>query len=151
MSIIHNMYMIINWVVDWNQGHQEGTYHPTHRFRRLFLDLHLIGRRRCASTRVTILPPSWSRRGGFDTNHFKSCCCCNEYFATIDIGSIITKIHRRSVMIHGSMEAQFIGTKHNGIYYMQIPIPGKTILILRRTQPVNPFPVIRFLFSTIFN
>ena len=36
------MYIIMEYT-GYNKGHQEETHHPTHKFRRLFLDLLLIG------------------------------------------------------------------------------------------------------------
>ena len=48
-------------LLDGNQGHQEETHHPTHRFRRLFLGLLSMGWRGCASAMGAIeLPPSCS-------------------------------------------------------------------------------------------
>ena len=48
-------------LLDGNQGHQEETHRPTHRFRRLFLDLLSMGWRGCASAMGAIkLPPSCS-------------------------------------------------------------------------------------------
>ena len=40
-----------------NQGRQEEAHHPTHRFRRLFLDLPLVGWRGCASAMEAIKNP----------------------------------------------------------------------------------------------
>ena len=37
-----------------SQGRQEQTHHPIHRFRRLFLDLIVMGWRACASAMVVI-------------------------------------------------------------------------------------------------
>ena len=56
------IYICINTeLLDGNKGHQEETHHPTHRFRRLFLDLLLMGWRGCASAMGAIkLPPSYS-------------------------------------------------------------------------------------------
>ena len=56
------IYIYINTeLLDGNQGHQEETHHPTHRFRRLFLDLLSMGWRWCASAMGAIkLPPSCS-------------------------------------------------------------------------------------------
>ena len=56
------IYLYINTeLLDGNQGHQEETNHPTHRFRRLFLDLLSMGWRGCASATGAIkLPPSCS-------------------------------------------------------------------------------------------
>ena len=56
------IYIYINTeLLDGNQGHQEETHHPTHRFRRLFLDLLSMGWRGCASAMgATKLPPSCS-------------------------------------------------------------------------------------------
>ena len=46
---------------DGNKSLQEETHHPTHRFRRLFLDLLSMGWRVCASAMGAIkLPPSCS-------------------------------------------------------------------------------------------
>ena len=48
-------------LLDGNKGHQEETHHPTHRFRRLFLDLLSMGWKGCASAMGAIkLPPSCS-------------------------------------------------------------------------------------------
>ena len=48
-------------LLDGNQGHQEETHRPTHRFRRLFLDLLSMGWRGCASAMGAIkLPRSCS-------------------------------------------------------------------------------------------
>ena len=58
--IIYNIY-INTELLDGNQGHQEVTHHPTHRFRRLFLDMLSMGWRGCASAmRAIKLPPSCS-------------------------------------------------------------------------------------------
>ena len=56
------IYIYINTeFLDGNQGHQEETHRPTHRFRRLFLDLLSMGWRGCASAMGAIkLPPSCS-------------------------------------------------------------------------------------------
>ena len=56
------IYIYINTeLLDGNQGHQEEAHHPTHRFRRLFLDLLWMGWRGCASAMGAIkLPPSCS-------------------------------------------------------------------------------------------
>ena len=57
-----HIYIYINTeLLDGNQGHQEETHRPTHRFRRLFLDLLSMGWRGCASAMGAIkLPPSCS-------------------------------------------------------------------------------------------
>ena len=56
------IYIYINTeLLDGNQGHQEETQRPTHRFRRLFLDLLSMGWRGSASAMGAIkLPPSCS-------------------------------------------------------------------------------------------
>ena len=56
------IYIYINTEhLDGNQGHQEETHRPAHRFRRLFLDLLSMGWRGCASAMGAIkLPPSCS-------------------------------------------------------------------------------------------
>ena len=53
-----HIYVINTELLDGNQGHQEETHRPTHRFRRLFLDLLWMGWRGCASAMGAIkLPP----------------------------------------------------------------------------------------------
>ena len=61
-NVYTNIYIYINTeLLDGNQGHQDETHHPTHRFRRLFLDLLSMGWRGCASAMGAIkLPPSCS-------------------------------------------------------------------------------------------
>ena len=55
------IYIINTELLDGNQGHQEEIHRPTHRFRRLFLDLLWMGWRGCASAMGAIkLPPSCS-------------------------------------------------------------------------------------------
>ena len=55
------IYIINTELLKGNQGHQEETHRPTHRFRRLFLDLLWMGWRGCASTMGAIkLLPSYS-------------------------------------------------------------------------------------------
>ena len=50
-------HIFINTELDGNKGHQEETHHPTHRFRRLFLDLLSMGWRGCASAMGAIKLP----------------------------------------------------------------------------------------------
>ena len=59
---IENAYILINTeLLDGNKGHQEETHNPTHRFRRLFLDLLSMEWRGCASAMGAIkLSPSCS-------------------------------------------------------------------------------------------
>ena len=59
---VEKAYIYINTeLLDGNRGHQEETHHPTHRFRRLFLDLLSMVWRGCASAMGAIkLPPSCS-------------------------------------------------------------------------------------------
>ena len=52
-----------------NKGHQEETHHPTHRFRRLFLDLSSIWWRGCASAMGVIKLPS---------------SCCHRSWSSLD-------------------------------------------------------------------
>ena len=57
----NGMYMIINWVYNQNHGHQDEAHHPSHRIRRLFIDLHLMGLWGCANAiEVTKLQASCS-------------------------------------------------------------------------------------------
>ena len=58
-----------------------------------------------------------SSRGVFGINHFKlrifAVVAIESYFATVDRGSIMARIHRWSVMIYGSLQAEFMETKYN--------------------------------------
>ena len=60
-----------------------------------------------------------SSRGvlGFGINHFKlrnfAVVAIECSFATVDRGSIMARIHRWSVMIYGSLQAEFMETKYN--------------------------------------
>ena len=103
-----------------NKGHQEETHHPTHRFRRLSLDLLSMGWRRCASAMGAMkLAPSCSSpkscvnqfiqyticsRGDYAVNNSKLCNCVivtvECFFATIDRCSIMTGMYRRPMMIY---------------------------------------------------
>ena len=54
------IYIYINTeLLGGNKGHQEETHHPTHRFRRLFLDLLSMGWRGCASAMGAIKTPTF--------------------------------------------------------------------------------------------
>ena len=109
-----------------NQGCQEETHHPTHMFRRLFLDLLLMGWRmcQCHGSNQSSHPPVLVRkplcnqfihyhissRGVFGFNRFKfrnfDVVAIECSFATVYRGSIVTRIHRWSVMIYGSLQAE---------------------------------------------
>ena len=59
--IIYKYIYINTALLEGNQCHQEEAHHPTHRFRRLFLDLLWMGWIGCASAMGAIkLPPSCS-------------------------------------------------------------------------------------------
>ena len=54
------IYIHINTeLLDGNKGQQEEIHNPTHRFRRLFLDLLSMGWTGCASAMGAIKPASW--------------------------------------------------------------------------------------------
>ena len=58
-----------------------------------------------------------SSRRVFGINRFKLCnfavVAIEWYFATVYRGSIMARIHRWSVMIYGSLQAEFMDTKYN--------------------------------------
>ena len=58
-----------------------------------------------------------SSNGGFGVDHFKlrnfAVVAIECSFATVDRGSIMARIHRWSVMIYGSLQAEFMETKYN--------------------------------------
>ena len=61
------MYIYINTeLLDGNKGHQEETHHPTHRFRRLFLDLLSMGLKWCVIAHYFVGPIQ--RRGAWWCN-----------------------------------------------------------------------------------
>ena len=68
-------------------------------------------------------------RGVFGINHFKLCnfavVTIQCFFATVDRGSIMARIHRRFVMIYGSLQAEFMETK----YSSHIPRYGTSSLL----------------------
>ena len=130
---MYGMYMI-NEYTGQNQGRQEETLNPTHTFRRLFLDLLLMGWRGCVSAMgvvktphlpVLVRKPSCkqfihnqisSRCFWYQSFHTPSCCCrCNRMFVfeTVDRGSRMSRLHRWSVMIYRSLQAEFMETKYN--------------------------------------
>ena len=118
------------------QGRQEEIHHPTHRFQCLFLDLLLMGWRRCASNMgviktnfhpaVLVQNPLRNQfihyyitsRGFFCINHIRIhnfvVVAMECFFATVDRGSIMARIHWWSVMVYGSLQAKFLETKYNG-------------------------------------
>ena len=131
-----------------NQGRREETHHSTHMFRRLFLDLLLTGWRGCASAVGVIVTPTpalvhkplcnqlihyhISSRGIFGINCFKLRNCAVfaiDLFATADRDSMMTRIHRLSVMIYVCLQAEFMETKYNShIHKYGTCIFGKLLL-----------------------
>ena len=141
---------------DQNQGRQMETHRPTHRFRRLFLDLLLMGWRGCASAMVVIktpillfvlvrkplcnqfIPYHISIRGILLINHFKlrnfAVVAIECSFATVDRGSIMARIHRWTVMIYGSMQAEFMETKYNShIHRYGASVFGKIVVDISKS------------------
>ena len=116
-----------------NQGRQEETHHLTHRFRRLFLDPAFNGMEGMCQrhgSNQNSHPPALVRKplcnqfihyhissgGVFGINHFKlrdfAVVAIKCYFATVDRGRIMARIHRWSVMIYGCLQAEFMETKY---------------------------------------
>ena len=116
-----------------NQGCQEETHHPTHRFWRFFLDPFNGMARMCqrhesnqnSHPPVLVRKPSCNQfvhyninsRGVLGINRFKirnvSVVAIECSFATVYRGSIMARIHGWSVMIYGSLQAEFMETKYN--------------------------------------
>ena len=76
-----------------------------------------------------------SSRGVFGINHFKlrnfAVVAIECSFATVDRGSIMTRIHRWSVMIYGSLQAEFMETKYNNHIHMYgTSVFGKIVVII---------------------
>ena len=135
---------------DQNQGRQDETHHPTHRFRRLFLDLLLMEWREYASAirvieTLLVRKPLYSHfihyhissRGDFGINHFKlrnfTVVVIECSFATVDRGSIMARIHRWPVMNYGSLQAEFMETMYNShILKYGTSIFGKIVVNISR-------------------
>ena len=135
-------------------------------FRRLFLDLLFMGRRGCASAMGMIeFPSSCSSpkalcnqfidyyicsRGVFCINHIKLrnfvVITIECSIATVDRGSIMTRIYRWSMMVYSSRQAEFMVTKYD--IDEQCWFPQKLILSVigihapckRRRAMKNPVP-----------
>ena len=79
-----------------------------------------------------------SSRGGFGINHFKlrnfAVVAIECTFATVDRGSIMTRIHRWSVMIYGSLQAEFMETKYNShIHGYGTSVFGKIVVNISKS------------------
>ena len=81
-----------------------------------------------------------SSKGVFGINHFKlrnfAVVSKECFLATVDRGSIMARIHRWSVMIHGCLQAEFMETKYNGyIHRYGTHIFGKIFVCI--SKPIN--------------
>ena len=69
----------------------------------------------------------------FGMNHFKfrnfAVVAIEYYFQTIDRGSIMARIHRWSVIINGSLQAEFMETKYKSqIHRRGTSVFGKIVV-----------------------
>ena len=131
-----------------NQIYQEEIHHPTNMFQCIFLDLLLIEWIGYTSAMGVMKPPSscsstkkilrnqfiyyhMSCRGYFGINHFKP---RNFAFVAIVVrDSIMTRMHKWSMMIYGSPQAEFTETKHNShIHGYGTPILGKIVVYISK-------------------
>ena len=79
-----------------------------------------------------------SRRGVFGIKRFKlrnvAVVAIEHSFATVYKGSITTKIHRWSVMIYGSLQAEFMETKYNShIHGYGTSVYGKIVVDISKS------------------
>ena len=79
-----------------------------------------------------------SCRGVFGINHFKLCnfsvVAIECSFATVDRGSIMATIHKWSVMIYGSLQAEFMETKYNNhVHRYGTSVFGKIVVNISRS------------------
>ena len=79
-----------------------------------------------------------SSRGVFGINHFKlrnfAVVAMKFSFATVDRSSIMARIHRLSVMIYGSLQAEFMETKNNShIHRYGTPVFGKIVVNISKS------------------
>ena len=83
-----------------------------------------------------------SSRIVFGINHFKlrnfAVVTIECFIATVDRGSIMAGIHRWSVMIYGSLQAEFMETKYNShIHRYGTSIFGKTVVDISKSINTN--------------
>ena len=79
-----------------------------------------------------------SSRGVFGINHFKlrnfAVVAIECSFATVDRDSIMVRIHRWSVMIYGSLQAEFMETKYNShIHGYGTSVFGKIVVDISKS------------------
>ena len=79
-----------------------------------------------------------SIRRGFGINHFKlhnfAVVAIECSFATVDRGIIMASLHRWSVMIYGSLQAEFMETKYNShIHVYGASVFGKIIVNISKS------------------
>ena len=117
-----------------------------------------MGRRGCASAMGMIkFPSSCSSpkalcnqfidyyicsRGVFCINHIKLrnfvVITIECSIATVDRGSIMTRIYRWSMMVYSSLQAEFMVTKYDGhIHRYGALVFGKLVIYVRYTEPCN--------------
>ena len=131
---------------DQSQSHQEETHHPTHRFRRLFIDLRHMGWKEFAGTMgvIKLSSASSGSKTFYVFNLYIAIYAVEEYLVSIisdsvnvlslqlnvfavDRCSTITRIHNWSVMIYGSLQAEFIDITHND-YIHGTPFVGNIVV-----------------------
>ena len=85
------IYIYINTeLLDGNQSHQEETHRPTHRFRRLFLDLLSMGWRECASAMGAIkLPPGVESKNHVSIHLYNIIYAVEEFLSVISNSVIL--------------------------------------------------------------
>ena len=141
--------------MDQNKGRQEETPHPTHMFRRLFLDLLLTERAGCASAMgvmdslpAVLVPKTLCNqfiyyyicsRAAFGIYGFKLrnfAVVAIIIFATVNTVSKMTRILRWSMMTCGTSETEFMDTKHNGhIHRYETHTFGN--IVINVSKPIN--------------
>ena len=79
-----------------------------------------------------------SSRGVFGVNNVKlhnfALVAIECFLATVDRGSIMARIHKWSVMIYGSLQAEFMETKYNSyIHWYGTSIFGKIVINISKS------------------
>ena len=79
-----------------------------------------------------------SSGGVFCINHFKlrnfTVVAIECSFATVDTGSIMARIHRRAVMIYGSLQAEYMETMYNSLIHgYGTSVFGKIVVNISKT------------------
>ena len=136
-----------------NQGRQEETHHPSHRFRRIFLDLLLMGWRGCASAMGVIKKQDFS-------NFCFIPCFINSCMEEVQVGVIYKTLldsNEGDISPHASQTKYFSVINENKISDRETPVELLSLEPQYGTEPllISSISIIRHseailqLFATV--